>query len=245
MATSAKNGSYPRLSAKLWWRLRRQFQKTVPTTAITDTYLATVWDTTPESVKNNYMAPLRKLGFIDSDGKATDRARSWREDEDYKSVCEEILHDIYPQELLDIGPDYNRSSVENWFGRSTGVGEKAKQDMAALFLLLVKGDPTEQDAAINTPKTAKNSPTNSSIPKPKIHAPKSGEQMHTVSEELNTSPLNGSEPSVQQNGSKHMYPSLHIDIQIHISPEAPAEQIDSIFESVAKHLYQGKIANGN
>ena len=31
-------------------------------------------------------------------------------------------------------------------------------------------------------------------------------------------------------------PNLHIDIQIHISPESNAEQIDKIFESMAKHL---------
>lgn len=32
-------------------------------------------------------------------------------------------------------------------------------------------------------------------------------------------------------------PSLHIDIQIHISPESSGEQIEKIFESMAKHLY--------
>jgi hypothetical protein len=31
-------------------------------------------------------------------------------------------------------------------------------------------------------------------------------------------------------------PAVHIDIQIHISPESTAEQIDKIFESMAKHL---------
>ena len=33
-------------------------------------------------------------------------------------------------------------------------------------------------------------------------------------------------------------PSLQIDIQVHISPEADASQIDKIFESIAKHLYK-------
>ena len=31
--------------------------------------------------------------------------------------------------------------------------------------------------------------------------------------------------------------ALHIDIQIHISPEASADQIDQIFASMAKHLH--------
>ena len=33
-------------------------------------------------------------------------------------------------------------------------------------------------------------------------------------------------------------PSLHIDIQVHISPDASADQIDQIFSSMAKHLYK-------
>ena len=36
-------------------------------------------------------------------------------------------------------------------------------------------------------------------------------------------------------------PTLHIDFQVHIAADAPPEQIDQIFESMAKHLY-GKAA---
>ena len=43
--------------------------------------------------------------------------------------------------------------------------------------------------------------------------------------------------------------SLHIDLQIHISPEADATQIDNIFASMAKHIVsmkQGrKVDEGN
>ena len=35
-------------------------------------------------------------------------------------------------------------------------------------------------------------------------------------------------------------PEVHIDIQIHISPESTSEQIDKIFESMSKHLYGRK-----
>ncbi len=35
-------------------------------------------------------------------------------------------------------------------------------------------------------------------------------------------------------------PTLHIDFQVHIAADAPPEQIDQIFESMAKHLY-GKV----
>lgn len=35
-------------------------------------------------------------------------------------------------------------------------------------------------------------------------------------------------------------PSLHIDIQVHISPEASLEQIDGVFAAMAKHIYGAK-----
>jgi hypothetical protein len=38
-------------------------------------------------------------------------------------------------------------------------------------------------------------------------------------------------------GSTTQKPSLHIDIQVHISADASPEQIDQIFSSMAKHLY--------
>ncbi len=36
---------------------------------------------------------------------------------------------------------------------------------------------------------------------------------------------------------KIKYPTLHIDLQIHISPDAKPEQIDKIFSSMREHLY--------
>ncbi len=47
--------------------------------------------------------------------------------------------------------------------------------------------------------------------------------------------LGGTNPMEQNVKS----PSLHIDIQVHISPEATSEQIDKVFESMARHLYGG------
>ncbi len=39
-------------------------------------------------------------------------------------------------------------------------------------------------------------------------------------------------------GGQTSRPSVHIDIQIHISPEATLEQIDKVFESMARHIYR-------
>ena len=45
---------------------------------------------------------------------------------------------------------------------------------------------------------------------------------------------------VPPTSSQQAIPSLHIDIQIHISPDATTNQIDQIFSSMAKHLYKGE-----
>jgi len=51
-----------------------------------------------------------------------------------------------------------------------------------------------------------------------------------------TQVANPTPPGLSSAGS----PSLHIDIQVHISPDATPDQIDKIFESMAKHLYKQK-----
>lgn len=38
--------------------------------------------------------------------------------------------------------------------------------------------------------------------------------------------------------NQSLSPALHIDIQVHISAESSADQIDQIFRSMAKHLYK-------
>jgi len=41
-----------------------------------------------------------------------------------------------------------------------------------------------------------------------------------------------------------LLPGLHIDVQVHISPEASPDQVDQIFASMAKHLYGAKKSEG-
>jgi hypothetical protein len=44
-------------------------------------------------------------------------------------------------------------------------------------------------------------------------------------------------PDVESSRGSGTGPNVHLDIQIHIPAEATAEQIDQIFESMARHLY--------
>lgn len=61
----------------------------------------------------------------------------------------------------------------------------------------------------------------------------------TVNGKTNQSNTMSAPPEQMDNfsGDSSFGPALHIDIQIHISPEASLEQIDKIFASMSKHLY--------
>ncbi|WP_421910381.1 DUF5343 domain-containing protein [Marinobacter sp.] len=77
------------------------------------------------------------------------------------------------------------------------------------------------------------------------HAEFDGERTESVAPDQIADPVqNGSLGAAMQvptppmtQSSPQSRPSLHIDIQIHISPEASTEQIEKIFESMGKHLY--------
>lgn len=59
----------------------------------------------------------------------------------------------------------------------------------------------------------------------------------TVETSLQAGPLHT--PPAEKPGppTQRSKPEVHIDVQIHISPESSNEQIEKIFESMAKHLY--------
>lgn len=53
-------------------------------------------------------------------------------------------------------------------------------------------------------------------------------------------PPAGNAPPIPPSPLAQNGPTVHIDIQIHISPDSTPQQIDKIFESMAKHLYANK-----
>ncbi len=199
---------------------------------------------TPGSAQN-IISPLRRIGLIDKDGKPTARAISWRDDEEYPSVCDEIRKEVYPSELLDAFPDADssRTGVERWFANKTGLGESAVGSMAVFYLLLAEADPTKQDSITSSVKPSK----------PRQVQPSSAKLKIASSAKIEKEASNGIgavatvEPEVKPSSTKvnvnGFGPTLHIDIQIHIAPDASAEQIDQIFASMNKHLYKGSNVN--
>lgn len=239
--------TYPMLGVAVWWKLREQFQKSLPGN-VSRSYLATVLGIEERSA-GNLVGPLRTLGLVQEDGKPTERANHWRFDEDYPQVCKDIREDVYPRELLDAIPDAaaNREGVIRWFMRAAGVGEAGAKKMAATYELLTDADPTKAPDARETSKGAARSKKGAARQKPSRPDPKPSYRSEAPAAAPAVSagsahPASPSSPLAQTVPASSVVagPSIHIDLQVHISADASADQIDHIFASMARHLYGKK-----
>ena len=216
---------YPNMPTNNWLALRKKFRNTIPAKA-SSSYLSSALQITEDSAKNNILPSLRITGIVDEEGKPTERAVKWRDDAQYSQVCKEIMEDVYPQELLDLASDENfdRSSVQSWFANRLRVGENASRKFASFFVTLNQADLSKET---ETPERNKNKPKVER--KPKVFVSKQNEEK--------PEPIINSHQEVEKDRTTNRFqPKLHIDVQIHISPDSSAEQIDAIFASMAKHL---------
>ncbi len=221
--TEQKNNSYPTISEKNWWTIREKFKASIPS-VVSPTYIKSLLSMANDnSANSNVINPLRRVGLIDDDNKPTSLANEWRIDDKYKAVCDTIIQSVYPTELLDLFPDSNvdRASARTWF-MSQGVGQGAADKMVALFSLLKSGEIKNGKTIGSKNNIKQSSPNPKKVANNKSSTPTAGNQ-HT-----------GGNRNISNSTS---HPDLHIDLQIHISPDSTPEQIDTIFASMAKHLY--------
>jgi hypothetical protein len=220
-----QRATYPRIPAKIWWQLRAAASRSPPK-EITTSYLESLLGIS-EGTAQNLLPNLRVIGLIDSNNKTQPLIHEWRDDETYAKACGVMLERVYPDELRNLAPAPNpdRSQVMRWIMRKTMTGETSTSQMAAFYLLLAKGDPVDGEVA-----------ENGDAPKPKAKPkPAPPDAKRAVRPAAPEKPVEEAHPPAPP---KHRAPSMHIDMQIHISPQASPEQIEAIFASMAKHLYR-------
>ena len=225
----ADGNTYPRIPESNWWAIRAQFRRSMPP-AITGSYLKSLLSLTSDKAASNLLAPLRQMKLIDENGKPTDRANEWRDDNKYGTICEQIVEEIYPPELRSLypGPDFDKDKISQWFMTTSKLGEGASKLVASMYILL---NSKEVKTDVN------NSNSNSTNANKKPNKNDKAKLKDSQSSGSKNGNSNSASPRLP-NGSVSSSPNLHIDLQIHISPDASSEQIDSIFASIAKHLYK-------
>ena len=217
---------FPSIPARQWWAIRSKFQQSLPS-KVTPSYLAAALDMKENSAKANVIPSLVFCGLLADDGTPTELAKRWREDSEYATVCKEMSASIYPGELRDAapGPDVDRAAVERWFRNHTGFGIAAARRLALVFSLVQSG-ALPQDASPQRSRSSVAPPVR------KVQRPKSSiatKEKSTKQHNVAVAPANGQRPSFE--------PAVNLNIQIHVSPDTSAEQIDQIFESMSRHLY--------
>jgi hypothetical protein len=170
------------------------------------------------------MGPLKMIGLIDENGNvAQEMARKYRDDNQYRDLCNQLINENYPKELVDAfpTPDSDRDKVRSWFMNHTGVGETGANRMVAFYYVLMEADTsTNSDSK---PKVVKKTNEVKSIKTP---------------QKSEKEPVREKEKPVQNPPRQQAeLPGLNINIQVHISSDATPDQIEKIFEAMGKHLY--------
>ncbi|MCX5646808.1 MAG: DUF5343 domain-containing protein [Phycisphaerae bacterium] len=227
-----KKQSFPMLPGAHWWALRDKFKQSIPG-VVTDSYLAATLNMQPKSARANVLPFLEDLGLIDKDGKTQELARAWRDDDQYADVCKKMREHVYPEDLLSAAPDpsQDKTPADRWFANHTGVGASAVRRMVQLYTILAEADVSKrkQDAP------PKEKPRKKATASQKTQRP--GAAPVTQPAIQPSAPPQGSTHTTEQPQSP-TFPGVCINLQIHISSDATPDQIDKIFESMAKHIYR-------
>ena len=157
---------------------------------------------------------LRFIEFVDEADRPTRLWRSFRNPDKAKSVMADAIRTAYA-DLFAQHPQaevVNNNELTNFFAAHTNSGTDVVRKSVSTFLTLCAY--ADFDSACKS----------------------------DLSESKSNGAANGSDRQRKGNGIEpptlpDQQPALHIDLQIHISPSADADQIDNIFRSMAKHLY--------
>ena len=166
---------------------------------------------------SSMLGVLQFIGFLDSSRIPTEAWQDFRDENKSRAILGLRIRDGY-SELFDHYPDAEKcetDELENFFRSKSNLGEKATGLMAKTFHALCS-----QAGLADASGDGAGKGDNGNV------ASASSEARLVVPPPTVDSPT----------------PSLHIDFQVHIAADAPPEQIDKIFESMAKHLY-GKDAD--
>lgn len=158
------------------------------------------------------LSVLQFIGFLDSSRIPTDAWQSYRDQSKSKHVLANSIRHGYSM-LFEHSPaaeTLSREELTNFFRGETSLGDSAIERMVSTFQVLCSLADFNVMSANGAGTSSNGKATSTGEGTPLVAPPQSIE-----------SPT----------------PTLHIDFQVHIAADAPPEQIDKIFESMAKHLY--------
>ena len=150
----------------------------------------------------------------------------------YGKDCEEMISEIYPEELVHAvpNPTEDRAAAVRWFANHTGTGVAAANRMASLYSVITEVDASKQPDGENKAPSKKTTSPRTALRQP----PRKVQSEARTPDQVET----GRNAEVKNNVGQSEGPDLNINVQIHISADASTDQIEQIFASMAKHIYR-------
>jgi len=217
----ADKARYPQIPSTVWWGVRSALNKT-PSATLDERYLS-VQLGVQEAAAKAYIAELIAVGILNEDKRATPLANKWRLDASYPEAASELIAKLYPEGLRHVAPpeEANRQKTIGWF-QQEGFGTGAAGNKAATYFLIGSPKPNESPGRTFAKGAASEStPTKTSKPLKNAAEKKVSNRQADRSTDEATS---GGIP-------------LNLNLQIHISADAGADQIESIFSAMRRYLY--------
>lgn len=215
----AESPGYPQIPSNVWWGLRALLKRR-PTVRVDEMLLASDLGVQLVAAKQ-YLKELKRAKLLDDDGRPTDVANKWRNDETYAEAVEAIVSEVYPESLRLTSPpgEASRAKVVNWFTLQ-GLGTGAAGNKAATYLMISSGEPLDLSAG----GAQKSKGTVAKAPREAPEGRREGKKKADVREDVGKTRRDISMP-------------LNINVQVHISADASNEQIETIFRSMRRYLY--------
>lgn len=227
--------SYPYMTPTQWFGIRAKLRQSVPKAIDVDWIMAALG--TSEKGAKNILPQLKALGLVGADGSPSELALDIRDDGHYAEACERILESVYPDALRNAydSADEESGKVAGWFMRNARTGQATANMQAKLYLTLLKAElPTGDEK----PRTSRRRRSKKSDSTPVPETIKVAELPKLEGDSNGVTASSGpSSAAPWPNSAGPLGPTLHIDLQIHISADASNAQIDAVFQSMAKHLY--------
>lgn len=222
----AEQAKFPYLSFNQLIAVRNKLRQSVPKIIDLEWVMAALGTT--EKNARNIVPQLKALGIAGPDGTPTALAEDLRHDDAFAQACRTMLTSVYPESLRQAHDDPDtvaREAVAGWFMRNAKTGESPATKQASLYIALLKAElPKAED--VRPTRTRRVGAVGEGVTSKPAGSPKQ--------QEVRT----GSKNTVSETRDEQAHvPTLHIDLQIHISSEASESQIEAVFKSMAKHLY--------
>lgn len=217
----ADRTGYPQIPSRVWWGVRDLLNRS-PNLKFEDNNLAATLDVQPTAARQ-YLAEMKRIGILGDDGAATELGKEWRLDDGYDKAVNQILENSYPAALVSIAPPgvADRSIVEKWFVND-GLGSGTAKNKAGTYVMIANDRPGDAKP--------RSSPATSARREDRMPQKPTKERSQQGRVPPPIPPAELSPPM----------PPLNINVQIHISAEATSDQIELIFSSMRKYLYDDR-----